>query len=325
MDRKRESALIASGRGTAGGCCARQGAVAAGAHPAARVVRARGWKDLARPSVIGAFLVVALPWYLLCYLRNGVAFPRTFFWEQHFQRLTAEYLPHPQPWWFYGPVLGAALLPWTPLLFLLARRSLYTDARHRFLLLWLLFGLVFFSLWQNKLPGYLLPLMPAAAALMGTSIKRARWALPAAALCLISVPLAVPLLPQALAGGLSRAPWPAFRWTWVLPALLAAGIYWLERRDHRAAALAAMAVAVTAGVVVLKLIDLPVIDRAASARPLWREIAGERDRVCVGNMHRNWRYGLNYYSVTPLPDCSQSQRPLQVEQTPGQPPVIKTR
>jgi hypothetical protein len=80
--------------------------------------------------------------------------------------------------------------------------------------------------------------------------------------------------------------------------------------------------AVTAGVVVLKLIDLPAIDRAASARPLWREIASERDRVCVGNMHRNWRYGLNYYSVMPLPDCSQSPRPLQVRQTPGRPPAI---
>ena len=291
----------------------------------------RRWKDLARPSVVGAFFVVALPWYLLCYLRNGAAFPRTFFWEQHFQRLTAEYLPHPQPWWFYGPVLAAALLPWTPLLLLLARRSLYADARRRFLLLWLLFGVVFFSLWQNKLPGYLLPMMPAAAALMGASVtgvismpesKRARWALPAAALCLISILLALPLLPQALAGGLSRAPWPAFQWTWLLPVPLAAGIYWLERRNRPAAALATMAVAVTAAVVILKLIDLPVIDRAASARPLWREIASERDRVCVGNMHRNWRYGLNYYSVTPLPDCTESPRPLQVRQTPGKPPVV---
>src|SRR5580704_12672350 len=182
----------------------------------------RRWKDLARPAVSGAFFVVALPWYLLCYLRNGAAFPRTLFWEQHFQRLTAEYLPHPQPWWFYGPVLLAALLPWTPLLLLLTRRSLYADARHRFLLLWLLFGLLFFSLWHNKLPGYLLPLMPAAAALMGTSIagmaetNRARWALPAAALCLISILLALPLLPQALAGGLSRAPLPTFQWTWLL-------------------------------------------------------------------------------------------------------------
>jgi len=288
----------------------------------------RRWKDLARPPVIGAFLVVALPWYVLCYLRNGAAFPRTLFWEQHFQRLTAGYLPHPQAWWFYGPVLLAALLPWTPLLLLLARRFLYADARRRFLLLWLLFGLVFFSLLQNKLPGYLLPMMPAAAALMGSSLsdmaetKRARWALPAAALCLLSIPLALPLLPQALAGGLSRAPRPAFQWTWLVPVLLAAAVYRLERRDYRAAALATMAVAVTAGVVLVKLIDLPAIDRAASARPLWREIAGERERVCVASMHRNWRYGLNYYSVTPLPDCSQSPRPLQVRQTPGKPPEI---
>lgn len=286
----------------------------------------RRWKDLMRPSVIGAFLIVVAPWYLLCYVRNGPAFPRTLLWQQHFQRATAEYLPHPQPWWFYGPVLLAALLPWTPLLGLIARRSLYGDSRRMFLLLWLLFGLVFFSPWQNKLPGYLLPIMPAAAALMGISLaesKRSRWALPAAALCLISIPLVVPLLPQALAGGLSRASRPAFQWTWLLPAIPAAAIYWLERLDHRAAALATMAVTVAAGVVVLKVIDLPLIDRAASARPLWREIAGERDRVCIENMHRNWRFGLNYYSVTPLPDCKQSQRPLMVRQRPGKPPILE--
>jgi hypothetical protein len=84
-----------------------------------------------------------------------------------------------------------------------------------------------------------------------------------------------------------------------------------------------MAVAATAGVVALKLIDLPAIDRAYSARPLWREIAVRPGRVCIGNMHRSWRYGLNYYSVTPLPDCNQSPLPLRVMQAPGRPPEIE--
>jgi hypothetical protein len=128
----------------------------------------------------------------------------------------------------------------------------------------------------------------------------------------------MPVLPQALAEGLSRAPLPAFHWTWLLPVALALGIYWLERQGHRAAALAVMAVAVAAGVTTLKRIDLPAIDRAYSARPLWQEIASQRDRVCIESMHRTWRYGLNYYSVTPLPDCSQSPRPLHVRQLVGQ-------
>ncbi len=61
-----------------------------------------------------------------------------------------------------------------------------------------------------------------------------------------------------------------------------------------------MAVAAAVGVLALKLIDLPAVDRWYSARPLWLEIASQRDRVCVATMHRSWRYGLNYYSVTPL-------------------------
>jgi len=287
----------------------------------------RRWTDLLRLPVAGAFLIVALPWYVVCYLRNGAVFLRTFFWEQHFERFTTTSLAHGQPFWFYVPVLAAALMPWTPALLLLARRALYRDARRRFLLLWLLFVLLFFSFSKNKLPGYLLPLAPAAAALMGIAlaeVKLARWALPAAALCLMAIPVALPMLPQALAAGLSRAPLPAFQWTWLLPVALALGIYWLERQGHRAAALAIMAVATTTGVVALKLIDLPAIDRAYSARPLWREIARQLDSVCIQSMHRSWRYGLNYYSVTPLPDCSQSPRPLQVWQEPGHAPLVRT-
>lgn len=285
----------------------------------------RRWTDLLRPAVLGVFLIVALPWYLLCYLHNGTVFLRTFFWEQHFERFTTTTLAHGQPFWFYVPVLAAALIPWTPLLVLLGRRALYRDARRRFLLLWLLFVLVFFSFSKNKLPGYLLPLAPAAAALMGIALAeapRARWALPAAALCLVAIPAAVPVLPRALASGLSRAPLPAFQWTWLLPFALALALWWLDRQGRRPAALVVMATAVTAAVVTLKLVDLPAIDAAVSARPLWRTIATQRDSVCIQSMHRSWRYGLNYYSVTPLPDCSQSPRPLQVWQEPGHAPII---
>ncbi len=285
----------------------------------------RRWRDLLRWPVAGAFLVVAAPWYLLCYLRNGTIFPRTFFWQQHFERYTSETLAHGQPFWFYGPVLLGVLLPWTPLLLLLARRALYTDARRRFLLLWFLFVLIFFSFSKNKLPGYLLPLTPPAAALMGIALaeaRRARGVLAAVALCLVAIPAAIPVLPQALAGGLSRAPLPAFQWTWLVPAALALAVWGLESGGRRAAAVATLGMAAAAGIMALKLIDLPAVDRWYSARPLWREIEGERDRVCVGNMHRSWRYGLNYYAGTPLPDCSQSARPLQIRQEPGHPPEV---
>lgn len=285
----------------------------------------RHWRDLLRPAVVGAFVIVAMPWYLLCYLRNGAAFPRMFFWEQHVERFASSAQQHPQAWWFYGPVLLAALLPWTPLLGLLPHRALYADRRRGFLLLWLVFGFIFFSLSKGKLPGYLLPLAPPAALLMGAGLadaKRARWALPAVALCLIFIPMAIPTLPQALAAGFWRAPLPGFQWTWLLPVPLAAVIVWLELRARRTGALAALAVAITAGVVALKLVDLPAIDRAVSARPLWRDIGPIRADVCVASIQRSWLFGLNYYAGAPLPECSQSPRPLEVRQPPGQPPSL---
>ncbi len=88
-------------------------------------------------------------------------------------------------------------------------------------------------------------------------------------------------------------------------------------------ALAFVAVAVTAGTVYLKVVSLPVIDRAVSARPVWREIAGRRDQVCVEQIHRRYRYGLNYYSVTPLPDCSAEEKPLHLTQQGGSIPVLQ--
>jgi len=271
--------------------------------------------DLLHPRLVAPFLAVAAPWYLLCYFRNGAPFLREFFWEHHITRVTSEALQHVQPFWFYLPVLAAAVFPWTPALALLFRPSLYGKRSRRFLLLWVLFGLLFFSVSVNKLPGYLLPLLPAAAALMGlglAEVRRAGWVLAASALLLLLIPPLIYVLPQALASGLSRARWPAFQPVWLAPALLAGAVWALEARGRRVLAAGLLAGGVTAGVVALKVRALPQIDRIATARPIWQEIAAEADRVCISRLHRNLRYGLNYYSVTPLPDCEVEPRPVRL-------------
>ena len=55
------------------------------------------------------------------------------------------------------------------------------------------------------------------------------------------------------------------------------------------------------------------LDRQASARPLWTKIASQPEQVCVDWLKRDLRYGLNYYSVTPLPDCAQQPRPIHIK------------
>src|SRR5262249_37152185 len=132
---------------------------------------------LARPRLrslpwqaIAVFLAVAAPWHVLCYLKNGLPFVRTLVWEHQFQRFTSGALLHTQPFWFYLPVTLAALFPWTPAIALAFRRGLYSDRRCVFLLLWVIFGLLFFSLAENKLPGYVLPLLPPFAILTGVAL-----------------------------------------------------------------------------------------------------------------------------------------------------------
>jgi hypothetical protein len=93
----------------------------------------------------------------------------------------------------------------------------------------------------------------------------------------------------------------------------------------RMAAVFVIAAGATAGVAYWKIAFLPEVDRVASARPIWKRIAPVAGEVCVENIHRNWRYGLNYYTGVPLlPECSMQARPLHIQQIPGQPPQLAT-
>jgi 4-amino-4-deoxy-L-arabinose transferase-like glycosyltransferase len=222
-------------------------------------------------------------------------------------------------------VVVLALSPWIPALALLFRRSLYADSRRRFLLLWVVFGLVFFSAARNKLPSYVLPLLPALAALAGIALaecKRPRWVLTATAALLVFLGPISAILPKALTAGISRSIVPPFQWIWLLPLLAALAVWTLDAAGQRGAAVALLAAAITAGVVGIELRALPEIDRVASARPLWRAIAPIQERVCVERLHRSLRYGLNYYSVAPLPDCRTEPREVEITQEPGSVPRL---
>jgi 4-amino-4-deoxy-L-arabinose transferase-like glycosyltransferase len=273
----------------------------------------------------GPLLVVALPWYVLCYRANGMIFLHDFLWVHHFERVTSAALMHPEPWWFYGRILLGALVPWTPLLFLAARPSLYRDRTHLFLLVVFLWGLLFFSVPLNKLPGYLLPLLPFAAVLLAVALHEARrvgLVLVLCALLLAVFPIMAPALPAAIASGLTRAPTPVFQPAWLVTLAVAAIAWFLETRKRRLAVVLTIAAGATAGVVYLKRAAMPEVDRLATSRQLWGQIAGHADSVCVENIHRNWRYPLNYYSVTPLPECAAAARPIHISQVPGHPPRI---
>ncbi len=274
------------------------------------------WRDLAdwfHPRVLLPFLVVAAPWYVMCYLRNGAQFFDEFIWKHNVGRFTSPELQHVQSWWFYIPAIAVLFLPWSGLLPLAFRNGRSTDARRRFLQLWAAWTFLFFSIAVNKLAGYVLPAFPAIAALVAlwlAEVRQAKVWLAATALLLVAFPLVAPWVEIS---GLSRAIKPAFTPLWLVPLVFAAAAWILDAQARRLAAVACIACGAAAGIVYLKV----EIGRKTFARGLWNDIAPRAAETCIANLDRNWRYGLNYYSVTPLPDCAAQPRPFEIHQDAG--------
>jgi 4-amino-4-deoxy-L-arabinose transferase-like glycosyltransferase len=280
------------------------------------------------PAAVGVFLLTAAPWYVLCAMRHGSEFLAEFFWRHHLERFAGGDIHHPRPFWFYLPILPAAIFPWTPWLLPLLRPNFYRDSRRRFLGLWVLFGLLFFSASVNKLPGYLLPLLPALALLAAMAmveIRDARLLLAATLALLLLVPLISRTLAPALAVGLSRAPIGGWQWPFAIAIGSLGGLVWLlEQTGRRRAAVLLAVTATTLGMVFLKVQALPEVDRWASARPLWEQVGSRSGAACVETIHRNWKYGLDYYAGTPLPPCADAtERTVRIGQLAGRPPFVR--
>jgi 4-amino-4-deoxy-L-arabinose transferase-like glycosyltransferase len=294
---------------------------------AAPLVLGRYVWDWLRPRVILPFLLVAAPWYLLCYARNGWPFIHEFFVVQHFSRVTSEALQHVQPKWYYLPILPAALLPWTPLLFLGVTRDILRDRRNLFLLVWSVWTFLVFSVAINKLAGYVLPAMPALAALLAIrldQVRSARWVLALCGALTVAFPIAARLLPAALVSGISHAPRPQFEAAWLVAAAAVVAAWMLDNRKKRLAAVAAIAVAVGIGIVQLTA-AAGSIDAAASARGLGQQIALYPGQVCLGDVKRNWDYGLAYYAGARLPDCHTDARAWEVAPVPPDGAVLRPK
>lgn len=128
-------------------------------------------------------LAVAGPYFLLLYLKLGVAPLRSFFITENLQRFTGEiYAYGRRPLWYLPLAFIGDFAPWSLLLFPALfhtwrqRRSVELEERRRerLIYLWLLFPLLFFSFSNYKLDYYLLPAMPAAAIIVGRWAARAQ-------------------------------------------------------------------------------------------------------------------------------------------------------
>jgi 4-amino-4-deoxy-L-arabinose transferase-like glycosyltransferase len=146
-----------------------------------------GWRSLLRPRLIisGAliFLATSAVWYAPVIARNGREFIDEFFIGHHFQRYLSNKYRHPQPFYFFSLVAVAGSFPWSFYLLSSVGRNLIrpwlgptrarpTDRLHLFLLFWIAVPIVFFSFSGSKLPGYILPIFPAVALIIGGELER---------------------------------------------------------------------------------------------------------------------------------------------------------
>jgi 4-amino-4-deoxy-L-arabinose transferase-like glycosyltransferase len=123
-------------------------------------------------------LIVAALWYGPTIYLHGWTFIDQFIVQHHFARFLSNKYHHPQPVYFYLPVILLMLLPW-PIVFIAGvgssrrwswRATGAVDLMRVFAVAWILVPFVFFSLSKSKIPGYVLPVMPAAALLIGERV-----------------------------------------------------------------------------------------------------------------------------------------------------------
>jgi 4-amino-4-deoxy-L-arabinose transferase-like glycosyltransferase len=283
------------------------------------VLFTKRWRDafrLLHPVAIASFCATALPWYILCARRNPDFF-RAFIIEHNFKRYLTPEFQHIQPFWFYIPVLLVAFLPWTALLAWSTLTGAFQLWRTRrashmtlFFLCWAGFCLVFFSISRSKLPGYVLPAVPAIGLLMAQLCvsrvlrqgKLLRFAsLLGALLFFFLFGISEISLPHLVLGvwksGMALAG--------VVMALLGLanltfGIFHAKTVETSASKLLA-GLAIIPVLLAFSLIDklvIPYFTWDPSGRTIARELQLRNtplDKLAAGNLNRGIRYSLNFY------------------------------
>lgn len=123
---------------------------------------------------------VAATWYGPVIAQHGWTFIDQFFIQHHFARYLSNKYHHPQPVYFYLLPLIMLTLPWSAFLIegIIESRNWRWRAESPmnklrvFAFAWILVPLIFFSMSRTKLPGYILPVLPAAALIAGERIAR---------------------------------------------------------------------------------------------------------------------------------------------------------
>jgi 4-amino-4-deoxy-L-arabinose transferase-like glycosyltransferase len=284
---------------------------------------ARRWRDalgLLHPVAVASFAAAAAPWYVVCALRNP-EFVDEFLLSHNVARFLTPVFQHQQPFWFYGPILLIGLMPWPALLLpamgeaaRAAPEGKWREAPGLLCACWVLVPLIFFSVSQSKLPGYILPVIPALGVLLAGAMSGAA-----------DVKAGESALGRAAAAGaglaLAATGIGAAVWAWRVPeglfkavkspmlalavvAVAAGGAIALAALRGRAR-IAGQMTAATVVMLVGGLLHsaLPAMSRDISPREVANRLAASRaEDVRAWKLHRAWKYGLDFYRGSETPE-----------------------
>jgi 4-amino-4-deoxy-L-arabinose transferase-like glycosyltransferase len=293
----------------------------------------RLWQTLWIPG-IAIFLTVVLPWYVAVQIRNPEFF-QVFILEHNFARFGSSLYHHVQPFWYFVPVVILALLPWTVFVIAAIRQSiadwwpkglgLESDAFSLFLLIWLVIPVAFFSISQSKLPGYILPAVPAGSLLVADYVRKKCadaqsphfWQVVLHSVVASSVLVPALMIHYVLLQ--HRIPWDRAALPLAFTGVCAIAItLMLNVSGLRLLRFATLIPAVLVVGVVLR-VGAPSLDALLSARPLAEAIASlqpklgaqfETMQVAVFETPRETEYGLAFYLNRNIARYERQQIPL---------------
>ncbi len=142
-------------------------------------ISAWDWKIWSRLQIFSGtilFLAITAPWFVLVAQRNP-EFLEFFFIHEHLQRFTKDAHSRTGPIYYFVPLLLVGILPW---IFQIPRAffQAWNERKQAFssgwlLVCWTVVIFAFFSVSKSKLPGYIIPIFPALAMLIGARLDRA--------------------------------------------------------------------------------------------------------------------------------------------------------
>jgi len=142
----------------------------------------RDWAELKRIPwlpALGLYLLIVLPWHVAVWQATGQQFVEEYIVRHHVNRFLGKEFGHVAPFWFYIPVLLAGMYPWSAFVPIIGWQAMsgWRCEREKLCCAWAMWAfwalvvIVFFSLSKSKLPGYVLPAVPALCLLVAVRLQ----------------------------------------------------------------------------------------------------------------------------------------------------------